>query len=150
MFDSAYFICLIGVIYSLWWIHRFRVEGEQKYTLGINDLGRPERNTLTVNFEDVEKFNQNLSTTILEEYYRYVNPLNCILSVVAILLFMMITFVYFIFSGYIHIYAELWKTLLRTMHRPHRGKSTMLVLRMFLTDWSKSCLLNPHGIVKCY
>lgn len=68
-----------------------------KYALGINDLGRPERNTLTVNFEDVEKFNQNLSTTILEEYYRYVNPLNCILSVLAILLFMIITFVYFIF-----------------------------------------------------
>lgn len=55
----------------IWLFCRFRVEGEQKYTAGINDLGRPERNTLTVSFEDVDKFNQNLATTIVEEYYRY-------------------------------------------------------------------------------
>lgn len=57
-------------------LEEFRVEGEQKYTAGINDLGRPERNTLTVSFEDVDKFNQNLATTIVEEYYR-VYPYLC-------------------------------------------------------------------------
>lgn len=40
------------------------------------ELEKMERNCLEVSFEDVEKYNQNLSTTIIEEYYRYVitNP----------------------------------------------------------------------------
>lgn len=31
-----------------------------------------ERNSLEVSFDDVEKYNQNLATTIIEEYYRWV------------------------------------------------------------------------------
>lgn len=34
------------------------------------DLVKPERNTLEVSFVDVDKYNQNLATTIVEEYYR--------------------------------------------------------------------------------
>lgn len=34
------------------------------------ELSNPDRFTLEVNFEDVEKFNQYLSTAIIEEYYR--------------------------------------------------------------------------------
>lgn len=50
---------------------RFTVDGEQKYLGEVQELIRPERNTLTVSFEDVEKYNQQLATTVLEEYYRY-------------------------------------------------------------------------------
>lgn len=35
------------------------------------ELIRPERNTLVVSFVDLEQFNQQLSTTIQEEFYRY-------------------------------------------------------------------------------
>lgn len=49
---------------------RFTVDGEQKYLSEVQELIRPERNTLTVSYEDVEKYNQQLATTILEEYYR--------------------------------------------------------------------------------
>lgn len=35
------------------------------------ELIRPERNTLVVSFMDLEQFNQQLSTTIQEEFYRY-------------------------------------------------------------------------------
>ena len=41
-----------------------------KYASEAQELIRPERNTLTVSFEDVERYNQQLATTILEEYYR--------------------------------------------------------------------------------
>ena len=51
--------------------YRFSVDGEQKYLAEVQELIRPERNTLTVSYEDVEKYNQQLATTILEEYYRY-------------------------------------------------------------------------------
>lgn len=51
--------------------YRFNVDGEQKYLAEVQELIRPERNTLTVSFEDVEKYNQQLATTVLEEYYRY-------------------------------------------------------------------------------
>merc|ERR550534_93017 len=37
---------------------------------------RPERNTLTVSFTDIENFNAQLATTIQEEYYR-VYPYLC-------------------------------------------------------------------------
>ena len=35
------------------------------------ELNRPERNTLVVSFVDLEQYNQQLSTTIQEEFYRY-------------------------------------------------------------------------------
>lgn len=55
----------------LMFVHcRFTVDGEQKYLSEVQELIRPERNTLTVSYEDVEKYNQQLATTILEEYYR--------------------------------------------------------------------------------
>ena len=47
------------------------MDGEQKYLAEVQELIRPERNTLGISFEDVEKYNQQLATTILEEYYRY-------------------------------------------------------------------------------
>ena len=53
-------------------ICRFTVDGELKYLADAQELIRPERNTLTVSFEDVEHYNQQLATTVLEEYYRSV------------------------------------------------------------------------------
>ncbi|XP_076354712.1 minichromosome maintenance 6 isoform X2 [Tachypleus tridentatus] len=49
---------------------------ELKYLKDAKQLVKPERNTLQINFQDVEKFNQNLATTIQEEYYR-VYPYLC-------------------------------------------------------------------------
>merc|ERR1719187_1049114 len=49
---------------------------ELKYLADAQDLIRPERNTLTVSFEDVERVNQQLATTCLEDYYR-VYPFLC-------------------------------------------------------------------------
>lgn len=43
-----------------------------KYLGPVQELVSPDRYTLEVNFDDVEKHNQNLATTIVEEYYRYV------------------------------------------------------------------------------
>ncbi|GFO11428.1 DNA replication licensing factor mcm6 [Plakobranchus ocellatus] len=57
-------------------LDEFQVEGESKYLAAVQDLIRPERNTLTVSFEDIETYNQQLATTILEEYYR-VYPFLC-------------------------------------------------------------------------
>ncbi|KAL8591134.1 hypothetical protein ACOMHN_063758 [Nucella lapillus] len=51
-------------------------KGNPKYPAYIQELVRPERNTLTVSFKDLESFNQQLSTTVLEEYYR-VYPFLC-------------------------------------------------------------------------
>ncbi|XP_007437102.1 DNA replication licensing factor MCM6 [Python bivittatus] len=51
-------------------------DGEVKYLQDAEELIRPERNTLTVNFEDLEQFNQQLATTIQEEFYR-VYPFLC-------------------------------------------------------------------------
>ncbi|GBM65068.1 DNA replication licensing factor Mcm6 [Araneus ventricosus] len=45
-------------------------EGVPKYLQFVKDLASPERNTLHVSFEDVNKYNQKLATTIKEEYYR--------------------------------------------------------------------------------
>ncbi|KAM6948287.1 MCM6 minichromosome maintenance deficient 6, like [Aplochiton taeniatus] len=50
--------------------------GEQLYLPDAEELIRPERNTLTVNFTNIEHFNQQLATTIQEEYYR-VYPFLC-------------------------------------------------------------------------
>ncbi|CAL1580068.1 unnamed protein product [Knipowitschia caucasica] len=52
------------------------VDGEVKYVREAEELIRPERNTLLVSFTDLEGFNQELATTIQEEYYR-VYPFLC-------------------------------------------------------------------------
>lgn len=49
---------------------RFKEDGEVKYFEKVQDLVQPDRSTLEVKFYDVEKYNQNLATTIIEEYYR--------------------------------------------------------------------------------
>lgn len=46
-------------------------DGEVKYVREAEELIRPERNTLLVSFTDLEGFNQELATTIQEEYYRW-------------------------------------------------------------------------------
>ncbi|XP_032493775.1 DNA replication licensing factor MCM6 isoform X2 [Lagenorhynchus albirostris] len=51
-------------------------DGEIKYLQLAEELIRPERNTLVVSFLDLEQFNQQLSTTIQEEFYR-VYPYLC-------------------------------------------------------------------------
>ena len=51
---------------------RFIVDGEVKYLQPAEALVRPERNTLTVSFNDIELYNQQLATSIQEEYYRFV------------------------------------------------------------------------------
>ena len=48
----------------------FKAEGENKYLNEVQELIRPERNTLTVSFNDIESYNSKLSTIIQEEYYR--------------------------------------------------------------------------------
>ena len=40
------------------------------YLADAEELIRPERNTLTVSFVNIEQYNQQLATTIQEEYYR--------------------------------------------------------------------------------
>lgn len=57
-------------------LEEFQLDDQQKYLSEVQELIRPERNTLTVSYEDVEKFNQQLAVTILEEYYR-VYPYLC-------------------------------------------------------------------------
>uniref|UniRef100_A0A1B0FHJ7 DNA replication licensing factor MCM6 n=1 Tax=Glossina morsitans morsitans TaxID=37546 RepID=A0A1B0FHJ7_GLOMM len=52
-------------------LEEFKEEGEIKYIKPAADLELPDRCTLEVSFDDVEKYNQNLATTIIEEYYRY-------------------------------------------------------------------------------
>lgn len=51
-------------------LSEFKEDGEIKYLEGAKELNMMERYTLEVSFEDVEKYNQNLATTIIEEYYR--------------------------------------------------------------------------------
>uniref|UniRef100_A0A8C4SCS0 DNA replication licensing factor MCM6 n=1 Tax=Erpetoichthys calabaricus TaxID=27687 RepID=A0A8C4SCS0_ERPCA len=51
-------------------------DGDIKYLQDAEELIRPERNTLLVSFSDLEQFNQELSTTIQEEFYR-VYPYLC-------------------------------------------------------------------------
>eukprot|EP00112_Aurelia_sp_Birch-Aquarium-sp1_P012776 Seg2690.3 transcript_id=Seg2690.3/GoldUCD/mRNA.D3Y31 product="Zygotic DNA replication licensing factor mcm6-B" protein_id=Seg2690.3/GoldUCD/D3Y31 len=57
-------------------LEEFKVDEEQKYLSEAQELMRPERNTLTVSFLDVESYNSQLATTIQEEYYR-VYPYLC-------------------------------------------------------------------------
>ncbi|XP_020623103.1 zygotic DNA replication licensing factor mcm6-A-like [Orbicella faveolata] len=51
-------------------LEEFQVDGEEKYLPEVQELIRPERNTLTVSYQDVESYNAQLSTIIQEEYYR--------------------------------------------------------------------------------
>uniref|UniRef100_A0A673IGX5 DNA replication licensing factor MCM6 n=1 Tax=Sinocyclocheilus rhinocerous TaxID=307959 RepID=A0A673IGX5_9TELE len=44
--------------------------GDALYLSDAQELIRPERNTLTVSFSNIEHYNQQLATTIQEEYYR--------------------------------------------------------------------------------
>ncbi|ROL43785.1 Zygotic DNA replication licensing factor mcm6-A [Anabarilius grahami] len=50
--------------------------GDALYLSDAQELIRPERNTLTVSFSNIEHYNQQLATTIQEEYYR-VYPFLC-------------------------------------------------------------------------
>ncbi|XP_067891141.1 DNA replication licensing factor MCM6-like [Heterodontus francisci] len=45
-------------------------DGEVKYLHDAEELIRPERNTLAISFVDLEQYNQQLATTVQEEFYR--------------------------------------------------------------------------------
>ena len=47
------------------------MDGNRQYIEDVQELIRPERNTLTVSFSDVETHNSQLAATIADEYYRY-------------------------------------------------------------------------------
>ncbi|XP_019559553.3 DNA replication licensing factor Mcm6 [Aedes albopictus] len=51
-------------------LEEFKEDGELKYLKAVADLINPDRSTLEVSFDDLEKYNQNLATTVIEEYYR--------------------------------------------------------------------------------
>ncbi|XP_019875892.1 DNA replication licensing factor Mcm6 [Aethina tumida] len=51
-------------------LEEYKEDGELKYLEPAKELQNEERSTIEVSFEDVEKYNQNLATTIIEEYYR--------------------------------------------------------------------------------
>ncbi|KAE8744607.1 hypothetical protein FOCC_FOCC008736 [Frankliniella occidentalis] len=57
-------------------LEEFKEDGVVKYLEPVQQLKEPERSTLEVSFDDVEKYNQNLATTIIEEYYR-IYPFLC-------------------------------------------------------------------------
>lgn len=52
-------------------LEEFVYEGEVKYLKPAESLINLERNTLTVSFTDIELYNQQLATSIQEEYYRF-------------------------------------------------------------------------------
>ena len=49
---------------------RFIEDGEIKYLGPCKELEKMERNCLEVSFDNVEEYNQELSTVIIEEFYR--------------------------------------------------------------------------------
>ncbi|XP_052744920.1 DNA replication licensing factor Mcm6 [Bicyclus anynana] len=51
-------------------LEEFKEDNEIKYEKQAKELLKPELSTLEISFDDVEKYNQNLATTIIEEYYR--------------------------------------------------------------------------------
>ncbi|CAG5013798.1 unnamed protein product [Parnassius apollo] len=57
-------------------LEEFKEDNEIKYEKQAKELLKPELSTLEVSFDDVEKYNQNLATTIIEEYYRIYPFLN--------------------------------------------------------------------------
>ena len=64
--------------FYLWlWFLSFRnedsIDDEAKYLEDARNLIKPERNSLTVAFPDIQDYNQNLATVVTEDYYRYQN-----------------------------------------------------------------------------
>ncbi|CAH2096993.1 unnamed protein product [Euphydryas editha] len=57
-------------------LEEFKEDNELKYEKQAKELLKPELSTLEISFDDVEKYNQNLATTIIEEYYRIYPFLN--------------------------------------------------------------------------
>ncbi|KZC14034.1 PREDICTED: DNA replication licensing factor Mcm6 [Dufourea novaeangliae] len=57
-------------------LEEFKEDGVVKYLEPAKELISPEHSTLEVTFDDVDEYNQVLSTTIVEEYYR-VYPYLC-------------------------------------------------------------------------
>ncbi|XP_077299805.1 minichromosome maintenance 6 [Arctopsyche grandis] len=57
-------------------LEEFKENNIQKYYAPSQELVKAEFSTLEVSFEDVEKYNQHLATTIIEEYYR-IYPFLC-------------------------------------------------------------------------
>lgn len=57
-------------------LEEFKEDNEIKYEKNAKELLKPELSTLEVSFDDIEKYNQNLATTIIEEYYRIYPFLN--------------------------------------------------------------------------
>lgn len=57
-------------------LEEFKEDGVVKYLEPAKELVSPEHSTLEVTFDDVDEYNQVLSTTIVEEYYR-VYPYLC-------------------------------------------------------------------------
>lgn len=51
-------------------MHSCAEDGELKYLPEAKELGRPERNTLTVSFQDLEEHSTRLASVIQEHYYR--------------------------------------------------------------------------------
>ncbi len=51
-------------------ICRFKVEGELRYLEDVKQLDRPERNSVTISFLDVEEYSTKLATLIQERYYQ--------------------------------------------------------------------------------
>ncbi|GAB0097318.1 DNA helicase [Sergentomyia squamirostris] len=51
-------------------LEEFKEDGEVKYVKLAEELLSPDKSLLEVSFDDLEKFNQNLAQTVIEEYYR--------------------------------------------------------------------------------
>ncbi|XP_063986707.1 DNA replication licensing factor Mcm6 [Diachasmimorpha longicaudata] len=51
-------------------LEEYKEDDEVKYLEPAKELVSPERSTLVVSFDDIERYNQALATTIVEEYYR--------------------------------------------------------------------------------
>ena len=55
----------------VWPLVRFKLEeGDLKYLDDARELIRPERNTLTVSFMDIEEHSTKLATLVQEHYYQ--------------------------------------------------------------------------------
>ena len=63
---------------------RFKEGEELKYLADAGNLIRPERNTLLVNFQDVEEHSTKLATIIQEHYYQYVRSISCTITCITI------------------------------------------------------------------
>ena len=62
--------CSIFLLF-VWPLVRFKLEeGDLKYLDDARELIRPERNTLTVSFMDIEEHSTKLATLVQEHYYQ--------------------------------------------------------------------------------